>query len=676
MKSNQFSLLALFSLVAIVLYSNFDYLPSFQYNNERVTGKGNTVALKQKYELWKKTYEKNQGAEVLTLALRFSRAFSGERSDAVGVAKINLVQGDLDLQVKGLEKDQEYAFWMVGGLKSEPGSQVQKKIGSFKASNDRVVFTAQLDREVLQDFYINKVMVSRADQISAMPAMLSGSPGLFQRIYYSSLIWPVTGVGQMPKSESAELPFAFLLPKPAFADTLQQQLEDVLGEQIALGRELFINETFDGNGRTCETCHRLDNNHTIDPIYITGLPANDPLFIAETNPDLADLENPKLLRQFALILANVDGFDRPGMFRGVPHTLALATSITPEVDKEEGLVLSAVGWSADGAPGDGSLRIFTEGAVIQHMPRTMDRLDGVDFRLPTDEELDAMEAYMLSLGRTFDPDIDGMFFSSPLVERGKELFHSKDIGTAQCKGCHFNGGANSSTSLQNGNRDTGVENMPENPARIVWNPTPVDGGFGKDERNDCGWDGQQTCFGNGEFNMASVIEAADTAPFFHNNSVNTIEEAIAFYNTNAFHASPGAKPANPDDPDSVCERCIHLESTQIMSVALFVRTLNAMENIRGSNVLDEQVKELSWRNGREILKLAIAETNDAIEVLEGGQVIPNPESVVKLKAALRFEKRALRYRFTRGRNRLLRKAIAAKNTANDLLLTDAPPEES
>jgi len=667
--NKRISLMISLLFLGVIACASFVQLPDVGNDKQWVTGKGNIAALKKKYELWKKTYENNQGAEVLTMGLRFSRAFSAVRSDAAGVIKINLVKGDLDLKVTGLDKNLQYALWMVGGLKSDSGKEVQKKIGTFKAHGSSAYFSAHLDRQVLQDFYIDKVLVSRADQPSALPALLTGSPGLFQRIYYSDLIWPVTGVGQLPTTEQQELPFGFLLPKPAFAGvSLQQQLETVLGEQIAMGRDLFINETFDGNGRTCTTCHRLENNHTIDPKFIAGLPDNDPLFVAEFNPDLAELENPKLLRQFALIKVNVDGFDRPGVFRGVPHTLALATSITPEVDKEQGLVLNAVGWSADGAPGDGSLRLFTEGAVIQHLSRTLNREPGVDFRLPTDDELDAMEAYLLSLGRTFDPDIDGMTFSSPLVQRGKELFHSKDIGTGQCKGCHFNGGANSSTSLQNANRDTGVENMPENPARIVWNPTPVDGGFGKEQRHDCGWDNQQTCYGNGEFNIATVIEAADTPPFFHNNSVNTIEEAIAFYNTNAFHASPGAKPADPNDPDSTCGRCIHLESTQVMSVALFVRTLNAMENIRSSNVLDVQVKELTWRNGRQILRLAIEETKDAIEVLEGGQVIANPGAVKKLKAALKFEKRALRYRFTRGRNRLLGKAIMTKDNAKDLLL--------
>ncbi len=38
---------------------------------------------------------------------------------------------------------------------------------------------------------------------------------------------------------------------------------------IERGRLIFFNETFNGNGRTCGTCHRAENNMAIDP---TSLP--------------------------------------------------------------------------------------------------------------------------------------------------------------------------------------------------------------------------------------------------------------------------------------------------------------------------------------------------------------------------------------------------------------------
>ena len=167
-------------------------------------------------------------------------------------------------------------------------------------------------------------------------------------------------------------------------------------ELIEKGRKLFFSETFDGNGRTCGTCHPASNNFTLDPAFIAQLSNDDPLFVAENNPALSEsFENPRLMRKFGLIVENLDGFDdleNEFTMRGIPHTLGL----TQSVDSPEG---PRTGWSGDGAPGDGSLRAFATGAVIQHFPKTVQRVPGQDFRLPTDGELDAMEAFQLSLGR-------------------------------------------------------------------------------------------------------------------------------------------------------------------------------------------------------------------------------------------------------------------------------------
>ncbi len=71
----------------------------------------------------------------------------------------------------------------------------------------------------------------------------------------------------------------------------------------------------------------------------------------------------------------------------------------------------ATGWSGDGAPGDGSLRSFAIGAVTQHFPKTLNRIPGKDFRLPTEAELDALEAFQLSLGRQTEINLATMNFA-------------------------------------------------------------------------------------------------------------------------------------------------------------------------------------------------------------------------------------------------------------------------
>ena len=102
-----------------------------------------------------------------------------------------------------------------------------------------------------------------------------------------------------------------------------------------IGADIFFKENFNGNGRTCGTCHRVERNFAIDPAVIARLPNNDPLFIAENTSDglpLDNLEIPSQLRARGLILENVDGTQPEGptvrfVLRSVPHNLSMGTSI-------------------------------------------------------------------------------------------------------------------------------------------------------------------------------------------------------------------------------------------------------------------------------------------------------------------------------------------------------------
>jgi hypothetical protein len=106
-------------------------------------------------------------------------------------------------------------------------------------------------------------------------------------------------------------------------------------QQICAGADIFFNETFNGNGRTCGTCHPASNNTTIDPAFVSNLHATkptDPLFVFETNPALANLEVGDRLFSNGVILENVDGFEdatHKFVLRGVPHVLSMKTSIAP-----------------------------------------------------------------------------------------------------------------------------------------------------------------------------------------------------------------------------------------------------------------------------------------------------------------------------------------------------------
>src|SRR6187431_2847458 len=82
-----------------------------------------------------------------------------------------------------------------------------------------------------------------------------------------------------------------------------------------IGADIFFRENFNGNGRTCGSCHRVERNFTIDAPFIARLPPTDPLFIAENHSDnlpLNDLEKPAQMRARGLILENVDGTQPEG----------------------------------------------------------------------------------------------------------------------------------------------------------------------------------------------------------------------------------------------------------------------------------------------------------------------------------------------------------------------------
>ena len=415
---------------------------------------------------------------------------------------------------------------------------------------------------------------------------------------------------------------------------------------VARGERIFFEETFAGNGRTCGTCHRAEDNFSLSPAFIATLPADDPLFVAEFVPELAEnFEKPELMRRFGLILENLDGFDdleNRFVMRGVPHVLGLRSSVaSPDGPR--------TGWSGDGSPGDGSLRSFAVGAVIQHFTRTTRRVAGVDFRLPTEEELDALEAFQLSLGRQQDLALP-LPLRDPVAARGQAIFLDPALG--KCNLCHVNAGASADFgggNLGNRNFDTGVEALPDQPAELFGAEVPPDDGFGTP--------------GDGTFNTPPLVEAADTGPFFHDNAVPTIEAAVAFYDGDSFNSSPAGRVLAAADPEG---EGIELDATQIAALAGFLRVINGLENIRASALLLERVAGLGHferGEGARLLDRALEETRDARDVLAGAGL--HPDAVAELERARALEEKALCSIFLRAYH--TRQALREVEQARDRL---------
>lgn len=402
--------------------------------------------------------------------------------------------------------------------------------------------------------------------------------------------------------------------------------------EICAGADLFFRETFEGNGRTCGTCHPASNNLTIDVPFIERLSAqqpNDPLFIAE-NPafDLRPLETASL-RSMAGILENVD--DELGNFvdpvnkfvvRSVPHLLALSTSIKRDDDDvlTNELPTARTGWGGDG----GSLLNFVNTAINQHFTKGLARDEGIDFRFATPLEMQLVETFQLALGRTNELNFAQLNLFDAQAQEGKLAY--LDPMRGRCQVCHVNGGANFEDTGENRNFDTGT--------RIALSSTTIptfdgvalfDGGFGGQglaHPNVVAFPFDPPVnngFGNNSFSPPPVIEAADTLPAFHTNafgsSANNIEDVVTFY-AGLFQQSAAGLALNErfGGPSNV--------GPDIENIGRFLRALNvalnldmAKQRLRASQTILNRFQNLHPSIQRRLIELAVDELDDALVVL-------------------------------------------------------------
>lgn len=617
---------------------------------------GNPRNLMIAYQRWKTQAKRNGADRKLVLPLGYSKGLSAEFTQAQGQAQLDLTDGTLSVEVRGLPNQEAFDVWLVdngqSSVKPEPGDTMMR-IDQLKHEGGSAKLRARLDHDSFSHFKLDFVVVVRAGQTPAEAGLLFGSPGLFQRLYYSQLRGPGESKTPSPDTASWSLlsaPFSALIPSLAHAGAFED-LAALLGDLVAQGEVLFFEETFGGNGRTCGTCHRAERNFIIDPEFIATLPPNDPLFVAEFNPALSDLENPELMREHGLILENLDGFNNPGVMRDTPPTLGLETSLTRDTSVPDMFFPTHMtGRSGDGAPGDGSLKAFAIGAVTQHFPKTLNRTSvedgGDDFRIPTDPELIALEAFQRSLGRTQDPVLP-LPLTDPNAMAGQTVFLDGVAGFGgKCNTCHMNAGANSTFDKQNNNFNTGVENSEATIAlrEEFGDAMPPDGGFGGDGVPGDSSDG----FGNGKFNTPSLVEAADTLPSFHNGSAETLEEAIDFYNSNAFNDTAFNK--------------IQLDETQVSQIAAFLRVINTLENIRSAIQFLTDAKNASTRNiAKRRTKQAREDTSDGIKVLIEQSL--HPTAVRYLKNARKLVSKARTASTQPAMNTFIDQAVTALQSA-------------
>jgi hypothetical protein len=230
----------------------------------------------------------------------------------------------------------------------------------------------------------------------------------------------------------------------------------------------------------------------------------------------------------SLILENIDGFT-------VPHSSNHVFRKSPVLDNAK--FTSPFGLSGL-IGGAATLGDFATGAVKQHFPRTINRVDAVDFRLPTADERAAMDAFQQTRSVPADENFDLNKFATTAAQiAGRNAF----FGSDKCSKCH-SGSVLATTDgtisgkTGNANFNTGVDNLPINTG-IDLLPTEQSG--------------------MREFNTPALFNVKNHSPLFHNGAVATVHQAVEFYSTSAFQNSPAASQiggltfANPTDIDNI-----------------------------------------------------------------------------------------------------------------------------
>jgi mono/diheme cytochrome c family protein len=234
--------------------------------------------------------------------------------------------------------------------------------------------------------------------------------------------------------------------------TNAQSITKAEAELIDEGFRIFTEETFEGNGRTCGTCHVPEEQYSIGPKFINNLSSAEKDMVLAAN--VPGLENPTLVEDLAVFniglgLATIEFPEGP--FRSAQQVTAVNVTTLDFSGTRQML-----GWDGTGSPSgganhgnvdenaDGTLRAFANGAIAQHATATLARVAkttacpllsindpdaycGVpyDFRFATDAELDALDAFQRSLGRRAAPGTPGCGASS--------------AGTARCTAEYIDG---------------------------------------------------------------------------------------------------------------------------------------------------------------------------------------------------------------------------------------------
>jgi cytochrome c peroxidase len=334
------------------------------------------------------------------------------------------------------------------------------------------------------------------------------------------------------------------------ANVVDQHLERLSPVERQEGARLFRNETFGGNGRTCETCHSRSTG-TLSPDDVQQLlrkePSN-PLFLHDGLDDgvsgtsrIADHATIRVVRELPpnIRIAEDPSATSVVLLRGIPTTVN-----TPALDPALMYDLRARNLS------DQAL-----GAIHDHAQNTVE---------PTEEQLAMIAEFQRTDKRFFSSDELQDFAGGgppPVLplgktkseQRGRLMFVETAFTPGSTKGicalCHT-GPMLNQTSPFNATAPPGarIANIGVSERNLLNLPVYtflIDDGFGDVQAVRLPDPGipltnprppgvpppfvRHPAFFAGMFKIPSLWGVKKSAPYFHDNSVKTLEELAAFY---------------------------------------------------------------------------------------------------------------------------------------------------
>ncbi|WXA98279.1 hypothetical protein LZC95_15745 [Pendulispora brunnea] len=322
------------------------------------------------------------------------------------------------------------------------------------------------------------------------------------------------------------------------------------------GEELFDEETFAGNGRTCASCHRRDGRDVtdIDPEQVQRVYRHrpkDPLFRSIDSNDGKGNDYSLLLRDATFRIpfvlppnVTVDERDDNVYQDAQGRTVVVLRRAVPSVRNitfEDHLMY------------DGR-----ENADLAHQAIAAVQTHNEPGRLPTQREAEAMSAFQRTLftSRQLERYAEGgpppelPHGSTPAQRRGRRFFEQRNAPDGLCAMCH-SGPLLNTTNVFNpiegpnrriaGNFSSELNangypaytfhfEMPDHTVRTIRSPDPgrtiITGDPCIDDPAACTINPGSTA---SIFKIPTLWGVSNTAPYFHDNSAKTLEEMMVHY---------------------------------------------------------------------------------------------------------------------------------------------------